>query len=114
MTKWYVWAMGAAVAAAWVLTASAAPEGRKGGHAPGGPGFAKMDADGDGAITCEEFLKARAPADDEAKKKAEAAFKKMDANSDGKVTKEEFAEWMKNRPQPKKPDAKAPAAGGNN
>jgi len=72
-----------------------------------------MDADGDGAITCEEFLKARAPADDEAKKKAEMVFKKMDANGDGKVSKEEFTEWMQKRPQPKKADAPAPAGGTN-
>ncbi|MCX7819553.1 MAG: EF-hand domain-containing protein [Kiritimatiellae bacterium] len=111
--KWCVWVVAAAVGVGWALSASAAPEGRKGGPG-GGPAFSKLDADGDGAITCEEYVKARAPADDEAKKKAEAVFKKMDANSDGKVTKEEFAEWVKNRPQPKKGGAQPPAAGGAN
>lgn len=110
MKKWDWRAVAAMVIVACLIDASAAPEGRK--RIGGGLAFEKMDADGNGEITIEEFLKARAPADDAAKKKMEMAFKKMDADANGKVTKEEFAEWMKNRPSPKQRDAQPPAGGG--
>lgn len=50
-----------------------------------GPGrfFEKMDIDGDGIVTKEEFLKAH-----------EGRFTKMDADGDGKITKDE-ADAMK-------------------
>lgn len=114
MSKWFVWIVAAAVVSAMAMSTSAA-EKKAGGQRGGGPavGFKKMDADGNGTVSCEEFVKARNPADDEAKKKMEAMFKKMDANGDGQLTAEELAEWQKNRPAKPKADAKTPTAGAN-
>ena len=50
--------------------------------------FKKLDKDGDGFISLEEF-KAGVGAKDPAK--AEEIFKKKDANNDGKLSPEEFA-----------------------
>jgi Ca2+-binding EF-hand superfamily protein len=46
----------------------------------------KMDADGDGVVTREEFDKAHGE-----------KFAKMDANSDGKITKEEKMAYKKSK-----------------
>jgi Ca2+-binding EF-hand superfamily protein len=48
--------------------------------------FAKKDANGDGKISKEEFLKGAKDA-----AKAEEAFAKKDKDKDGSLTKEEFA-----------------------
>ena len=45
--------------------------------------FKKMDKNGDGSVTTEEFREAQSA-------ELEARFKGMDANNDGKVTQEEF------------------------
>lgn len=47
--------------------------------------FKKLDANGDNAVTLEEFKAARKDA-----AKAEAAFSKRDKDGDGKITLEEF------------------------
>lgn len=49
--------------------------------------FKKLDANGDGKLTAEEFVNAQVAA---LKQKAEATIKMKDANSDGAVTLEEF------------------------
>ncbi len=56
--------------------------------------FKKIDADGNGAVSLEEFIKARNPANDEAKQKLETRFKKMDADGNGQLTLEEFKKAM--------------------
>jgi hypothetical protein len=50
--------------------------------------FKKLDTNGDGSISLEEFKAGPRAQKDPAK--AEEAFKKMDTNGDGKVTLEEF------------------------
>ncbi|MCF8879289.1 hypothetical protein L5876_05620 [Hyphobacterium sp. SN044] len=55
--------------------------GRWGRHGRGGPdgGHARMDANGDGQVTREEFMSRGAP-----------GFERLDANSDGSVTPDEL------------------------
>ena len=57
--------------------------------------FKRLDKDGDGALTLEEFKGKR---EGEAAEKAEKAFKAKDKDGDGKLTLEEF----KARPQGQK------------
>ena len=68
--------------------------------------FKKMDADGNGTVTCEEFIKARNPANDEEKQKLEERFKKMDADSNGQLTLEELKKAMEANPPKGKPEGK--------
>lgn len=101
MKRWFVWTVIAAVVTSFAVFAQAEEkkEGAKKGGAGGQAGmFKKMDGDGDGKVSCEEFVKAKNCADDAAKQKAEAAYKKMDANSDGALTTEEMQEWAKSHP----------------
>lgn len=49
--------------------------------------FKKMDKDGNGKLSLEEFVGKKT---DEKKTKAEEAFKKMDKDSDGSVSLDEF------------------------
>jgi hypothetical protein len=73
--------------------------------------FKKLDTNGDGTVTKEEFMaskKAQKDAD-----KAGKHFEKLDANKDGKVTKEEFLAVEKGKKgdapaAPAKPDEKKP------
>lgn len=51
--------------------------------------FAKLDKNGDGKISKEEFMASPAATKDAAK--AEESFKKRDKNGDGSLSKEEFA-----------------------
>lgn len=69
--------------------------------------FEKMDADGDGKVTKDEYKKYREQASAQLKEKAknqkvaglmnsvlDKLFEKMDANGDGKVTKDEFEKFQ--------------------
>ena len=83
-------------------------------HGPGKDGhpkpemiFAKLDANGDKAITLDEFKKG--PKAKEHPEKAEEIFKKIDANSDGNITLEEF---KAHRPPPHPPGKGGPGKGG--
>jgi len=49
--------------------------------------FKAMDKDGDGALTCDEFVGKKKP---DAAEKAEQIFKLIDTDADGKVTLKEF------------------------
>ena len=64
------------------------PEGPPGGgdpHARFDEAFKKMDANGDGKVSKEEFL-------NHSKKQAEEGFAKLDKNNDGVIDKPEIAE----------------------
>jgi len=111
MTKWMVCAAVAAVAMAAMAGEKA--EQKEGERAGGAAMFKKMDADGNGTVSLEEYVKARNPAGDEARMKCERVFKKMDANSDGQLTADEMREWMKSHAAKVKPES-APAQGGEN
>ena len=100
-------------ALALATTLSFAQDKPKGPHGPGKPGhpkpeeiFKKLDADGDGNVTLEEFKKG--PKSKEHPEKAEEIFKKIDANSDGNITLEEF---KAHRP-PHPPGKGGPGKGG--
>ena len=102
-------------------------QGAGGPGGPGGPGkhapmkpeeiFKKLDTNGDGFLSLDEFKAGPMGQKDPAK--AEEIFKKMDTNSDGKVSLEEF---KAGRPQhapgaphkggPGGPDKGAPPAPG--
>lgn len=69
--------------------------------------FEKMDANGDGKVTKEEYKKYREQASAQLKEKAkneklaglldsvlDKLFEKMDADGDGKITKEEFEKFQ--------------------
>ncbi len=85
-----------------------AAERGQGRHAAAGPeaAFKKMDADGNGTVSLEEFIKARNPANDEAKQKLETRFKKMDADGNGQLTLEEFKKAIEANPPKDKPEGK--------
>jgi EF-hand domain pair len=76
-----------ALCAAFVPTAEAKEKKPKGEGKKADPeeAFKKLDKDGDGSISKEEFT-----AHGKDKAKAEAAFAKKDTNGDGKLSKEEF------------------------
>jgi hypothetical protein len=72
-------ALTAVVLALGITGASAEDHGDGKGHGPrGAKMFEKLDADGNGSVTKDEFMKAQ-----------EEHFAKMDANGDGSFTKEE-------------------------
>lgn len=50
----------------------------------------KLDADGGGSFTLEEFLALDPPRGNPTEEQRRERFKKMDANKDGSVSKEEF------------------------
>lgn len=94
-----------------------AEEGQKGPRKPGGPGkhrpnpeviFEKLDADGSGSVTIEEFKSG--PRAKENPEKAGEIFKKIDKDANGEVSLEEF---KSHRPphhrKPKKDGDDAPA-----
>jgi hypothetical protein len=69
--------------------------------------FKKLDTDGDGVVTLEEFkagYKGKDPS------KAEGQFKKMNKSGDGKLTLEEFTAAHKPKEAAPAPAAEAPAA----
>lgn len=83
------------------------PAGSKAGALDRAKMFEKMDADGDGKVTKEEFKKYRETASAQLKDKVknekiagmldsvlDKLFEKMDADGDGKVTKEEFEKFQ--------------------
>jgi hypothetical protein len=77
--------------------ASAADDngGQQGKHKRPDPAavFARLDTNGDGFLSLEEFTKARfVQKMDETKQKA--LFAKIDANGDGKISPEEFKTFM--------------------
>jgi Ca2+-binding EF-hand superfamily protein len=83
--KFIITALTAIAVCAMVATAG---EGKKGGDKPkGDPAafFKKMDANGDGCLSLDEF---KAKAKDAAK--AEVTFKAKDKDGDGKLTVDEF------------------------
>lgn len=55
--------------------------------------FAKIDTNGDGKITAEEFLNFKI---EETKKVSPQAFKKIDLNGDGVVTEDEYEQMLNN------------------
>jgi hypothetical protein len=81
-----------AICSAFILRAADEPK------KPGGPGgkpkmtgeeiFKKLDTNGDGSISKDEFMAGPRAKEDPAK--AEERFKMLDKNSDGKITLEEF------------------------
>jgi len=75
--------------------------------------FKKLDTDGDGFISKEEFL--ASPRAQENKEKAEARFTELDTNKDGKLSKEEMAAGHKKGDHPPGkggPGHKKPGQGG--
>jgi Ca2+-binding EF-hand superfamily protein len=68
--------------------------------------FKKLDANGDGSVSKDEYLASPRAKQDPAK--AGENFAKMDKDNDGKLTKEEFAAMAKARGngKGKKPEAK--------
>ncbi|MGX1788742.1 EF-hand domain-containing protein [Bosea sp. NPDC055332] len=74
--------------------------------------FAKLDANSDGSVAKEEFLKAVAPDGDGSNGLLSRLFAAMDADKDGKISKEEMADFKKqmeerasHRPPPPPPPA---------
>ncbi|WP_186419108.1 EF-hand domain-containing protein [Bosea sp. CS1GBMeth4] len=79
--------------------------------------FAKLDADSDGSVAREEFLKAVAPDGDGSNGLLGRLFAAMDADKDGKISKEEMADFRKqmedraaHRPPPPPPPAEISGA----
>lgn len=79
--------------------------------------FAKLDADSDGSVAKEEFLKVVAPDGDSSNGLLSRLFAAMDADKDGKISKEEMADFKKqmeertaHRPPPPPPPAEVSGA----
>ena len=79
--------------------------------------FAKLDADSDGSVAKDEFLKAVAPDGDSSNGLLSRLFAAMDADKDGKISKEEMADFKKqmedraaHRPPPPPPPAEISGA----
>jgi len=96
MRQWFVLAVVCAAVFA-IVNANAAEEKKGDGAAKGGGAFVKMDADGDGAISLDEFQKARNATDAESMKKAERIFKQIDTDGNGSVCAAEFKKWQENK-----------------
>ncbi len=77
--------------AAGVIAADAKGDGKGKGKGKGDPAkaFARLDTNGDGKLSKEEFLASPAAKKDPAK--AEQTFGKRDKNGDGFLSQEEFA-----------------------
>ena len=74
--------------------------------------FAKLDANADGSVAKDEFLKAISPDGDGANGLITRLFTAMDADKDGKISEQELADFQKkleerasNRPPPSPPSA---------
>ncbi|HEV2509820.1 EF-hand domain-containing protein [Bosea sp. (in: a-proteobacteria)] len=79
--------------------------------------FAKLDADSDGSVAKDEFLKVVAPDGDSSNGLLSRLFAAMDADKDGKISKEEMADFKKQmeertaqRPPPPPPPAEVSGA----
>ena len=79
--------------------------------------FAKLDANSDGSVAKDEFLKAVAPDGDSSNGLLSRLFAAMDADKDGKISKEEMADFRKqmedrasHRPPPPPPPAEVTGA----
>lgn len=79
--------------------------------------FAKLDADSDGSVAKDEFLKVVAPDGDSSNGLLSRLFAAMDADKDGKISKEEMADFKKqmedraaHRPPPPPPPAEISGA----
>lgn len=91
----------------------------KGGHGAPGGAFKKMDADGNGSVSLDEYTAAmtKGVAPDEKKKAGiEKRFKAIDSNGDNALSKDEMEAYAKAHPakppaKDKAPEAAAPAAG---
>lgn len=91
------------------------PEGPDGPGKPGRPKpeevFTKLDVDGDGNVTLEEFK--QGPKAQENPEKAEEIFKKIDADANGNITLKEFkAHRPPHGPGKKGPGKRGPGKGG--
>jgi hypothetical protein len=93
MTKWLGSALVFGLACLIAVGSALAQEKEKKGERPRDPeaAFKKLDTNGDGKLTLEEWKKSPLGSKDETK--AEAMFKKMDADSDGSVTLEEYKKF---------------------
>lgn len=79
--------------------------------------FAKLDADSDGSVAKDEFLKAVAPDGDSSNGLLSRLFAAMDADKDGKISKQEMDDFKKqmeerasHRPPPPPPPAEISGA----
>ncbi len=95
-----------AVSVSFATAADAAKKEKKAGAPTAEERFKKLDTNGDGFISLEEFK--ASPAGQKAGEKAEEMFKKKDKDGDGKLSPEEFAGGGG-----KKGDAAAPKKGGD-
>ncbi len=85
-----------------LLAAAAAPVWARGGHCGGGAGlgadlpalFSQADADGDGALSPDEFKTFQQLVQQH---RAAARFQRLDANGDGKVTLDEIQQHIADR-----------------
>jgi Ca2+-binding EF-hand superfamily protein len=96
MSRPFICRLLAPVVVCGCLSAAFAAEGEKKGPDPE-RAFKKRDADGDGALSLEEF-KVGMP--EKALARADARFKKLDTSGDGKLSLEEFKVGMQRRPKP--------------
>jgi len=93
-----------------VLTVRAedAPKGKRGNFDPEAV-FKKLDTNGDGFLSKDEYL--AGPAGKRNKEEAEKRYAKMDTKGDGKVTLEEFKSSITAGRGGKKPGGDAPKTG---
>ncbi len=112
MSRKLIWLMCGLMAGGLATDIALAEPGDGGGKEKRSPEerFSRMDADGDGKVTLEEFSAAHAkrmekmkeresdrPQGDRTPPPAEEIFARMDANSDGSITLEEFTEHGEKR-----------------